>query len=152
MQRIESPKAGSNGVNPVCLAESNLSERAHSGVFFSGREEAQIATWLSRAGWRTAGTLFICVLLVSCGQPVREPVTLRYAHGWRFEPDEISTRVTLTQEFTQQTGIQVRDVPAPDNTFDQLELWRKLLEADTPSVDLVGIDSIWPATLDSDLI
>jgi len=92
------------------------------------------------------------MLLLSCGQPAREPVTLRYPHGWRFQPDEISTRVTLTQEFTQRTGIQVRDMPAPDNTFDQLDLWRKLLKGDPSGIDLLGIDPIWSATLDTDLM
>ena len=103
-------------------------------------------------GWRTAGTSFLFMLLLSCGQPAREPVTLRYPHGWRFQPDEISTRVTLTQEFTQRTGIQVRDMPAPDNTFDQLDLWRKLLKGDPSGIDLLGIDPIWSATLDTDLM
>ena len=102
--------------------------------------------------WRIAVTFFICLLLASCGDPARDPVTLRYPHGWRFEPDAISTRVTLTQEFTQQTGIQIREMPAADNTFDQLDLWQKLLKEDTSGVDLLGIDAIWSATLDSDLI
>jgi len=132
MQQVESPKPGSHEGSPVCLAEPNLGERA----------------W---AAWRIAGTFFICALLVSCGQPAREPVTLRYPHGWRFQPDEISTIVTLGQEFTQRTGIQIREMTAPDNTFDQLDLWRKLLKGDTSGIDLLGIDLIWSATLESDL-
>jgi trehalose/maltose transport system substrate-binding protein len=97
-------------------------------------------------------SLWLSMLLVSCGQPAQEPVTLRYPHGWRLQPDEISTRVTLAQEFTQQTGIQIREMPAPDNTFDQLDLWRKLLKGDTSGIDLLGMDMIWSATLDPYLI
>jgi ABC-type glycerol-3-phosphate transport system substrate-binding protein len=104
------------------------------------------------AAWQIAAVSFISLLPVSCGHPTSEPVTLRYPHGWRFEPDEVSTRVNLTQQFSQRTGIQVREVPAPDNTFDQLELWRKLLKEDPSGIDLVGVDPIWSATLDSDLI
>src|SRR5262249_16999093 len=100
----------------------------------------------------TSGTLFISMLLVSCGKPARQPVTLRYPHGWRFEPDEISTRATLTQEFTQRTGIQVREMPAPDGTLDQLDLCRRLLKAGASGIDLLGVDLIWSATLDSDLV
>src|SRR5262249_15924920 len=107
--------------------------------------------WLSRTAWWTARIFFLSMLLVSCGQPAREPVTLRYPHGWRFEPDRISTRVTLTQEVTQQTGIQVQELPAPDSTFDQLDLWRKVLEGDPSGIDLLGIDTIWSTTLDPDL-
>jgi trehalose/maltose transport system substrate-binding protein len=101
---------------------------------------------------RTAATFLISVLLLSCGQPAPEPITLHYPHGWRFEPDEVSTRVTLAQEFTQRTGIQIRELPAPDSSFDQLDLWRRLLKGDPSGIDLLGVDPIWSATLDSDLI
>jgi len=106
----------------------------------------------SRVAARTVGAFFVSLLLVSCGQQAQEPITLHYPHGWRVQPDEISTRVTLTQEFTQRTGIQVRELPAPDSTFDQLDLWRKLLKGDPSGIDLLGVDLIWSATLDSDLI
>ena len=89
------------------------------------------------------------MLLVSCGQPAREPVTLRYPHGWRFEPDEISKRATLTQTFTQSTGIQIREMPIPESAFDQLDLWRKLLNGDTSGIDLLGIDLIWSGNSNS---
>src|SRR5262245_19189121 len=52
--------------------------------------------WLLPAARRTTGVFFLSILLISCGQPTQERVTLRYPHGWRFEPDEVSTRVTLT--------------------------------------------------------
>src|SRR5262249_22279848 len=101
---------------------------------------------------RIARALLFSTLLVSCGQPPREPVTLRYPHGWRFEPDEISKRATLTQQFTQQTGIQIREMPQPESTFDQLDLFRKLLKPGTSGIDLLGVDLIWSATLESDLV
>src|SRR5215471_14384512 len=107
---------------------------------------------LWRAAWRTAGTFLLSILVVSCRQQVREPVTLRYPHGYRFEPDEISKRAALTQQFTQRTGIQVREMPQPEATFDQLDLWRKLLKPGSSRIDLLGIDPIWSATLDSDLV
>lgn len=98
------------------------------------------------------GTLLLSMLLVSCRPPAREPVTLRYPHGWRFEPNEISTRAGLTQQFTARTGIQIREMPQPESTFDQLDLWRILLKPGASSIDLLGIDLIWSATLGSDLI
>ena len=102
--------------------------------------------------WRIAVTFLVCVLLVSCRQPAREPVTLRYPHGWRFEPDEISKRATLTQQFTQRTGIQIREMPQPESAFDQLDLFRKLLRPGPSGIDLLGVDMIWSATLESDLV
>lgn len=92
------------------------------------------------------------MLLVSCRRPSPEPVTLRYPHGWRFEPDEISRRAALTQEFTQRTGIQIREMPQPESAFDQLDLFRKLLKPGNAGIDLLGIDLIWSATLESDLV
>lgn len=105
-----------------------------------------------RAALRTAGTLLLCLPLVSCRQPAREPVTLRYPHGYRFEPDEISKMAALTEQFTQQTGIQIREMPQPESTFDQLDLFRKLLKPGPSGIDLLGIDLIWSATLASDLV
>lgn len=102
--------------------------------------------------WRTAGVFLLSVLLVSCQRPAQEPVTLRYPHGWRFEPDEISKRAAVTQQFTQQTGIQIREMPHPEVAFDQLDLDRKLLKPGSSGIDLLGIDLIWSATLESDLV
>jgi trehalose/maltose transport system substrate-binding protein len=79
-------------------------------------------------------------------------VTLRFPHGYRFEPDEISNRASVTHQFTERTGIQIREVPSPESTFDQLDLWRKLLKPSASGIDLLGVDLIWSATLDSDLV
>src|SRR5215469_8597080 len=108
--------------------------------------------WRWRAAWGAAATCLLCMLLVSCRDPAREPVTLRYPHGWRFEPDEISKRATLTQQFTQRTGIQIREMPQPESAFDQLDLFRRLLKPGPSGIDLLGIDPIWSATLESDLV
>jgi len=104
------------------------------------------------AALRPAGTLLLCLPLVSCRQPAREPVTLRYPHGYRFEPDEKSKMAALTEQFTLQTGIQIRGMPQPESTFDQLDLFQKLLKPGPAGIDLLGIDLIWSATLASDLV
>jgi len=92
------------------------------------------------------------MLLVSCRQPAPEPVTLRFPSGYRFEPDDISKRSALTQQFTQRTGIQIQEMQSPESTFDQLDLSRKLLKPGASGIDLLGVDVIWSATLESDLI
>jgi hypothetical protein len=98
------------------------------------------------------GALLLSMLLVSCKQPTREPVILRFPNGWRFEPEEIPNRTALTQQFTQHTGIQIREMPQPESTFDQLDLWRTLLKPGPSGIDLLGIDLIWSATLESNLV
>ena len=119
-------------------------------AYFALRVGCTVRLW--RTTWRTAGAFSLAMVLVSCQQPAREPVVLRYPHGWRFEPDEISKRAALTQQFAQQTGIQVREMPQPESAFDQLDLFRKLLKPGAAGIDLLGIDVIWPATLESDLV
>jgi trehalose/maltose transport system substrate-binding protein len=100
--------------------------------------------------------IYLCLLLsmplASCRQPAPEPVTLRFPNGYRFEPDDISKRSALTQQFTQRTGIQIQEMQSPESTFDQLDLSRKLLKPGNAGIDLLGIDVIWSATLESDLI
>ena len=43
-------------------------------------------------------------------------------------------------------------MPSPEGTFDQLDLWHKLLQPGPGGIDLLGIDPIWSASLDSDLV
>jgi trehalose/maltose transport system substrate-binding protein len=43
-------------------------------------------------------------------------------------------------------------MPSPESTFDQLDLSRTLLKPGTSGIDLLGIDLIWSATLESDLV
>ena len=103
-------------------------------------------------GAATISLVLLGMALIACRQSPLEPVTLRYPHGLRFEPDEISKRAALTRQFTQRTGIQIREMPIPESTFDQLDLWRKLLKPGNSGIDLVGIDLIWSATLASELV
>jgi trehalose/maltose transport system substrate-binding protein len=67
--------------------------------------------------------------------------------GW---PDkEFSDwRAHEVEEFTHETGIQVKLLPAPETAIDQLVLWRKLL-GESPNVapDVFAMDVIWPALM-----
>jgi len=97
------------------------------------------------------GLCFLALVLTSC-KSTEAPVTLNYPHGWSFRPDELATRAALSEQFTRETGIHVRDIPTPESTFDQLDLYRKLLRQENSGADLLGIDSIWSDLLAPDLI
>jgi len=43
-------------------------------------------------------------------------------------------------------------MPQPESAFDQLDLFRRLLKPGPSGIDLLGIDPIWSATLESDLV
>jgi trehalose/maltose transport system substrate-binding protein len=90
------------------------------------------------------------MLLAGCTSP--EPVTLNFPHDWSSRPDELAKRAELSQRFTRETGIHVRDIPTPESTFDQLALYRELLRQGSSGADLLGIDLIWTDLLEPDLI
>ena len=50
-------------------------------------------------------------------------------------------------DFTHETGIQVRRLPRPDGSLNQLALWRELLQKGASSPDVVSIDVIWSGML-----
>jgi trehalose/maltose transport system substrate-binding protein len=58
----------------------------------------------------------------------------------------------LAVQFTRETGIQLRDLPVPEATLDQLNLSRQLLEERSANLDVLNVDVIWPGMLDRDLI
>jgi|SRR5579871_2258946 len=96
--------------------------------------------------------LLLTALLASCGKPTREPVTLTYPHGWYSEPDEVKKTAALSQQFTSETGVHIRDIPTPESTLDGLDLLVKLLRMGSAGADLVHVDLIWSAILEPDLI
>jgi trehalose/maltose transport system substrate-binding protein len=56
------------------------------------------------------------------------------------------------QDFTRKTGIQVRRLPRPDGSLNQLTLWRELLQKGAATPDVVSIDVIWSGILSQHLM
>ena len=56
------------------------------------------------------------------------------------------------KRFTDETGIRIQVMPAPEVAVDQLETWRNLLESGAKVPDVYGIDVIWPGILADNLI
>jgi trehalose/maltose transport system substrate-binding protein len=104
--------------------------------------------------WKSVGANWIflaSLLLGSCGQHAREPVTLSYFRlGWS-QPDELPTAEPLSQKFIRETGIRLKNLPVPENSLDQLDLSRKLLEGNS-GPDVLGVDLIWSGVLEPDLM
>jgi len=66
--------------------------------------------------------------------------------GW---PDQESRRHRNEElrRFTNETGIRVELLPAPENAVEQLEVWRKMLDSHAAVPDVYAVDVIWPAIL-----
>ena len=94
----------------------------------------------------------VCIVLLSlllqgCTRPsVHEPVTLTLLEEW--------TQMTFSegrhqelQQFTRETGIQVKLLPSPESAREKLALWQGLLRTGASNPDVYGIDVIWPRIL-----
>jgi hypothetical protein len=95
----------------------------------------------------------LLALTQSCEHSAQEPVTLKYFRlGWLAQPDDLSTAAPLLQQFTRESGTELRNVPVPESTLDQLTLSRKLLGQPNSGPDVLGVDLIWAGELGSELV
>jgi len=123
----------------------------------TGHPRSAITRWISRSA-RNGGIFLLAMALGACRQSPREPVTLNYFRlGWLSQSIESASAskastAPLLQRFTQETGIHLKNLPVPESTFDQLDLSRELLQEGEAGPDVLGIDMIWSAGLEQDLI
>ena len=90
---------------------------------------------------------------VSCSRRASpEPVTLTYLDVEWEAPDELSGIWRDLQDFTRQTGIHVKRLPAPDGSLNQLALWKELLQKGSVTPDVYSIDVVWSGILSPYLI
>jgi trehalose/maltose transport system substrate-binding protein len=114
----------------------------------TGRPDVALPGWISASVRRPFAIFLLAMLLGSCGQSAPE-VTLNYLRpGW---PLLDPTELPLLQQFTRETGIQLKTLPFPENSLDQLDLSRKLLQEGSSGPDVLGIDLIWSGVLEGDL-
>ena len=100
----------------------------------------------------------ICLLVLSAAQGCKktnqaapEVVLTIIDQSWLDKPSQALLGEELNQ-FTQETGIRVQVLPAPEVAVDQLETWRNLLESGSKVPDVYGIDVIWPGILAENLV
>ncbi len=103
----------------------------------------------SNSDARLAAVCLILFFLLQqgCTRPSHEPVNLSIVdQQWTTENFH---RVELQElaEFTRQTGIQVKYLPAPESAGEQLALWRELLRTGAGGPDVYGVDVVWPGML-----
>jgi trehalose/maltose transport system substrate-binding protein len=97
--------------------------------------------------------MLFSLLLEGCTRPsVHEPITLTFL-------DQEWTTTTFNEEperelqqFTRETGIQVKLLPSPELGREQLALWRELLGTGASGPDVYTLDVIWPGILNENFI
>jgi trehalose/maltose transport system substrate-binding protein len=136
----------------LCGTNSDIEVRKHSAAA-GNRHVVLVHPQLGRLTKIIAISLLV-MSLGACQHPAKEAVTLTFLDPeWSHDlternvlPDE------RLQEFTRQTGIRVKHLPAPETALDQLGMARELLRKGSSSPDVSGVDVIWPGTLSEDLI
>jgi trehalose/maltose transport system substrate-binding protein len=106
-------------------------------------------------GWSSSGKMAgpVCIVLLSlllesCTRPsVHEPITLTLL-DWQYTGEAFAKEYAQEfQQFTRETGIQVRFLPSPETPQQRLIVLRKLLGTGASSLDVYSIDVIWPGIL-----
>jgi trehalose/maltose transport system substrate-binding protein len=104
----------------------------------------------SKTTSKLLGILLAAMTVGACNRSSREPVLLTlFRPGWS-QNDQKAER--LLKEFTQETGIHVKDLPVPESTLDALNLSRKLMQQGSSGPDVLGLDVVWAGSLEGDLV
>ena len=97
--------------------------------------------------------VLLSLLLQSCTRPsVHAPVTLTFLDQEWATTTFNEERERELQQFTRETGIQVKLLPSPESTREQLALWRELLGPGASGPDVYTLDVIWPGILNENFI
>jgi len=95
--------------------------------------------------------LVLSLLLADCTS-AHAPVTLTFVDQEWGPATFNEERERELQQFTRETGIQVKLLPSPESTREQLALWRELLRPGASGPDVYTIDVIWPGILNENFV
>lgn len=93
-----------------------------------------------------AGLLAVSMDL-GCSKPATQPVTITFLDIEYDTPDRLPGLAADLRAFTEETGIQIKRLPRPEGSLNQLAMWKELLQKGGPTPDLYGIDVIWSGIL-----
>jgi trehalose/maltose transport system substrate-binding protein len=93
------------------------------------------------------GVLLLSLCLDCSRQPPHEPITVTFLDIEWDANDRLPGLARDLQDFTRETGVQVKRLPRPAGSLNQLALWRELLQKGSATPDVCGIDVIWSGIL-----
>ena len=67
-------------------------------------------------------------------------------------PDAGALEATATAQFTKDTGIQVTFTQRPNDSTESLALFQRFFQGQSPDIDAMSIDVVWPGILAQHLI
>ena len=113
--------------------------------------------FLENAGRRSfLGSLATFLLIAGqgcrkAGQPLAEVTLVLIDQTWLDRSFQDRRNLELEQ-FTRETGIRVKLLPAPEGAVETLDAWRSLLESGAKIPDVYAVDVIWPGILAENLL
>src|SRR5260370_41869075 len=111
-----------------------------------GRKHCPAATLL-----RMLIALFNAATLGACHQAAPARVTLNYLRLGLIPSGELPATEALSREFTRETGVGLRHLRGvQEETLDQLDLTRRLLQGGGSGPDVLQIDVTWLGVLQGD--
>jgi trehalose/maltose transport system substrate-binding protein len=102
-----------------------------------------------------AGVGIVAMLAVQACKPVPKPaapVTITLIDQYWSDEESRRLRIEELTQFTNETGIRVALLPAPEAAVEQLVFWRTLLEKHSAVPDVYAVDVIWPVILADHLL
>jgi trehalose/maltose transport system substrate-binding protein len=84
-------------------------------------------------------------------QPVPEISLVLIDQTWLDRAFQERRNLELEQ-FTKETGVRVKLLPAPEGAVETLDAWRSLLESGAKIPDVYAVDVIWPEILAENLL
>jgi trehalose/maltose transport system substrate-binding protein len=123
----------------------------------SNRSCSEFPEFLQNIGRRSFLSSIATLLLVSgqacrrAVQPVREITLVLIDQTWLDRTFQDRRNLELEQ-FTEETGIRVKLLPAPEGAVETLDAWRSLLESGAKIPDVYAVDVIWPGILAENLL
>src|SRR6201988_4970304 len=117
----------------------------------------QFPEFLLNAGRRSFLSGFATLLFVAgqgcqgAVQPSAEVPLVLIDQTWLDRSFQERRNLELEQ-FTKETGIRVKLLPAPEGAVETLDAWRSLMESGAKTPDVYAVDVIWPEILAENLL
>lgn len=118
---------------------------------------SEFPEFLQNVGRRSFLSSFATSLLVAglacrrAVQPLAEVTLVLIDQTWLDRTFQGRRNLELEQ-FTKETGIRVKLLPAPEGAVETLDAWRGLLESGAKIPDVYAVDVIWPGILAENLV
>jgi trehalose/maltose transport system substrate-binding protein len=109
---------------------------------------------VGRRSFLSSVATFLLVAGLACRravQPTAEITLVLIDQTWLDRSFQDRRNLELEQ-FTKETGIRVKLLPAPEGAVETLDAWRNLLESGAKIPDVYAVDVIWPGILAENLL